>query len=361
MVGRSSRPCVRCVCVRLCVLCTCDAFVCDSIFVNVLFMAVSASVCVTCVEKRDLLCNRWVLRQVLSSRPGEQSRHLQEALQLRGPREARLSVASCCGRRPSTAGSSLPPAANRVRRHGAAELQDAVPGRWSKARCQEGRAPLSQQIRGSCAWWLHRGGDDLEGCETWWAVPSGLALEGHVSTACGTFVVVSVSVTSSRKGLSAHRADRDVEVGFVPFVWPLACEGWNGGFLVNLGACGSDAPGQGNAAGVVQRCSALANATSGDVVAKFVEESATAGARIGAVAGLELAACSRGERARVPACVETGCERCLRGARRCAVVGCGSVSRSRSLAVWDWRPGGLVFVSPTCACTRGCRWCEPRV
>ena len=32
--------------------------------------------------------------------------------------------------------------------------------------------------------------------------------------------------------------------GWRPRQWPLACESWNGGFLVDLGACGSDAPGQ---------------------------------------------------------------------------------------------------------------------
>ena len=52
----------------------------------------------------------------------------------------------------------------------------------------------------------------------------------------------------------------------------------------------SNAPGQGSAAGVVERFSALASAAHGDAVAEFVEKSAADEATM---AGLELTVCSR--------------------------------------------------------------------
>ena len=73
--------------------------------------------------------------------------------------------------------------------------------------------------------------------------------------------------------------------------------GWDSGFLANLGAGGPKAPGQGSAAGVVERCSALDSAESGDVVAEFVEESAAHEAGIGATPALGVGSVLQGERA----------------------------------------------------------------
>ena len=103
-------------------------------------------------------------------------------------------------------------------------------------------------------------------------------------------VVVSVSVRSRTKG--------GVQMGRTAMSRMASCH-WRAsagmvGFLVELGARGSNASGQSNAAAVVDWCSALAGALGGDVVAVSVQESAAPEAGIGAAARLELAVSSKG-------------------------------------------------------------------
>ena len=78
------------------------------------------------------------------------------------------------------------------------------------------------------------------------------------------------------------------------------------GFLVNLGSCGSDAPGWGIVAGIMEWFSAVASAACGDVVAAFVRQTAADEAGVHSVACLELAVTD-------PARVEPGVVRVVGG------------------------------------------------
>ena len=64
--------------------------------------------------------------------------------------------------------SNVMSADNRVRRHGTAKLQDAIPDVSGPQRDVHGLAPLPYHGCWVGVWWLDCGGDDLEDCQTGW-------------------------------------------------------------------------------------------------------------------------------------------------------------------------------------------------
>ena len=111
-------------------------------------------------------------------------------------------------------------------------------------------APLSYQVRGSCAWWSDRGGDELKGCVAWRVhlLPrrEGDGVDGLVGR-CVWCCVVEVAFRG-RVGECEGEwegdgrpnwTDRVAEGSFVPLaIWTSASEDWNVGFLVDMGVRG---------------------------------------------------------------------------------------------------------------------------